>query len=146
MKTSERNLLLLFAGIIVLQLFLGLAFTAEDFDSVAARIFIYTHLTIQPLATDLPLSKLMGPVLAFLVLLCTIGGVIQLLWKGKTAFLRALTIFTFIWILLRGALYLIILPGSDTRWPLVVGILAMIAWGWALIKVGNPLFRTKPAA
>jgi hypothetical protein len=141
MKSNERTRILIVSVIIFIQPLLGLTFSAADFDSVLARILIYTHLTIEPLSTDLPLSKLMGPVLALLVLLCSAGGIIQLLVNGKTAFLRALMIFTFIWILLRGALYLIILPGSDERWPLVIGILAMIAWGWLITKAGNPLFR-----
>ncbi|MGL5889091.1 MAG: hypothetical protein ACRC3B_04365 [Bacteroidia bacterium] len=141
MKSNERNLVLILTGILFIQPFLGLAFSANDFDSVLARVLIYAHLTIEPLSTDLPLSKLMGPVLALLVLLCSAGGAVQLLLNGKTAFLRALMIFTFIWILLRGALYIVILPGSDERWPLVIGILAMIAWGWIVTKVGNPLFR-----
>jgi hypothetical protein len=141
MKSNERNRVLLLSGLIFIQPFLGLAFSSADFDSVLARIFVYAHLTIEPLSTDLPLTKLMGPVLALLVLLCSAGGIIQLLINGKTAFLRALMIFTFIWILLRGALYLVILPGSNERWPLVIGILAMVAWGWIVTKVGNPLFR-----
>ncbi|MCU0434675.1 MAG: hypothetical protein MUC87_14565 [Bacteroidia bacterium] len=142
MNNTERKRLIILTLLLLLQPFLGPLFPAEAFNSYAARMLVYTHLTITPLPTDLPLSSVMGPVVALLVILCAAGGLLQLLWKKKTHFLRALYIFTFIWIILRGALYVVILPGSDARLPLLVGLVALTAWGWVVMKTGNPMFRT----
>jgi hypothetical protein len=143
MSKTERNQLLLFTGLILIQPLLGLLFAPDAYDGFAARMLVYAHLTVKPLPTDMPLSSAMGPVLALLMMLCGVAGIAQLLWRGKTHFLRALYIFTFIWILLRGALYLILLPGSDARLPLLAGLAALIVWGWLSMKAGNPMFRQK---
>ncbi|MCA6363319.1 MAG: hypothetical protein IM638_09790 [Bacteroidetes bacterium] len=146
MSHTERNRLLLFTALLLIQPLLGMLFSPEAFDGFAARMQVYAHLTIKPLPSDMPLSSAMGPVLALLVLLCGVAGIVQLLWRGKTPLLRALYIFTFIWILLRGGLYLIILPGSDARLPLLAGLAALTVWGWLSMKAGNPMFRSKRGA
>lgn len=146
MNTTERTRILLFTTLLLLQPLLGMLFSPEAYDGFAARMLVYAHLTIKPLPSDMPLSSAMGPVLALLVLVCGVAGITQLLWRGKTHFLRALYIFTFIWILMRGGLYLIILPGSDARLPLLAGLVALTLWGWLSMKAGNPMFRQKREA
>jgi hypothetical protein len=146
MSHTERNRLLLFTALLLIQPIVGMLFSPEAFDGFGARMLVYAHLTIKPLASDMPLSSAMGPVLAMLVLVVGMAGIAQLLWRGKTHFLRALYIFTFIWILLRAGLYLIILPGSDARLPLLAGLAALTVWGWLSMKAGNPMFRKKRGA
>lgn len=141
MTPRARNLALLLTSLLILQLIIGFLLPASAYNGVFARMLVYAHLTIHPLNSDMPMSNLMGPVLGLLVFLCGVGGSIQLLWKGNTHFLRAFMIFTFIWIVLRGGLYLILLFTADQRWPLVLGFLALVGWGWLVSKIGNPLFR-----
>jgi hypothetical protein len=129
--------------LITLQPIVGFFLQPAAIYSGIVRAQIFVHLTVQPLSNDPPLSMLMGPALGLLIIICGCIGSIQWTWKKKTHLLRALVIVSFIWILLRIGLYiLLIFSGQDIQ-PLVIGTIGLLGWGYWLYKSGNLLFQIK---
>lgn len=142
MSPREHVPTLLLCVLIILQPIAGFFLEPFSIYSAYVRALIFTHLTVPALPVDPPLSLLMGPGLGLLIIISGIIGLFQWIRSHKTYLLRALVIFSFIWIMLRIGLYLLLLFTADERLPLFVGIIGLIGWGFWLVKSGNRLFQS----
>jgi hypothetical protein len=137
----KRNLpLFLLCLLIIVQPIVGFFLQPTAIYSGIVRAQIFVHLTIPPLPNDPPLSMLMGPALGILITIVGCIGVIQWSWRKKTHLLRALIIVSFIWILLRVGLYILLLFSSSEMQPLLIGIVGLVGWGYWLYKSGSLVF------